>query len=157
MNLYGQKTDSPSDVESILKEAQVLYVALSDHGIPYVVPMCFGYEDQCIYLHSKAAGRKMEIMERHNVVCFCCVSHIQAVPADRPCSWSMHYRSVIGTGRARMVTDHEEKRSALECIARRFDADAAPFDDSAMAQTAVICIHIEQASCRIREPDDLSL
>lgn len=156
MSKNNRQPAAPDDIQSILEESQVIHVALSDHGIPYVVPMCYGYDGKHIYLHSAPSGRKMEILERHNIVCFNCVSAFQAVPGAQPCSWSMQYRSVTGTGRARLVTESAEKRTALECIARHYSPEETSFDDASMDHVSVICIHIEQTSCRIRQPDAIS-
>lgn len=36
-------------IESIIKKATVCRIALSENNIPYIVPLCFGYKDNCLY------------------------------------------------------------------------------------------------------------
>ena len=47
------------EIESILNDAIVCRIGLADGGEPYIVPVCFGYLDGTIYLHSAMAGKKI--------------------------------------------------------------------------------------------------
>ncbi len=51
-------------IEAIIQRALVCRVAFCDHGMPYIVPMSFGYEARTLYLHSAAAGRKFELFQQ---------------------------------------------------------------------------------------------
>lgn len=56
-------------LEKILIEELVCRIALNDNGKPYLVPMIFGYQDHCLFLHSATAGRKIDILKKNNEIC----------------------------------------------------------------------------------------
>ena len=57
-------------IESIIKRATVCRIALSENNVPYIVPLSFGYKDNCLYFHSAPEGRKIDIIKQNNNVCF---------------------------------------------------------------------------------------
>ena len=46
-------TNDVDTIESIIRNASVCRIALSDDGQPYVVPVCYGYADSTLYFHSQ--------------------------------------------------------------------------------------------------------
>ena len=67
----------------------------------------------------------------------------QVIRGDRPCSWGMRYRSVIGFGRAVILEDPAEKRHGLNCIMRHYGGGTHEFSDNDIASVTVIRIPIE--------------
>ena len=49
-------------IEEIINKAKVCRLALSLDDTPYVVPVCFGYNGETIYIHSAKEGQN--ILER---------------------------------------------------------------------------------------------
>jgi hypothetical protein len=131
-------------VEAVLERAAVLYLALADGGEPYVVPMNFGYQDGCLFLHSASEGRKIEALRRNPTVCFATVADQEVVPAATACHWSVKYRSVIGWGRASFVEEPGEKERALDTIMRKFAPGLSSYDRKTLARACVIRISIEK-------------
>ena len=43
-------------MESIILKSSVCRLALSEENRPYIVPLCFGYEDDTLYFHSAREG-----------------------------------------------------------------------------------------------------
>lgn len=58
------------EIESILKQTSICRIGLCVDNIPYVVPMNYGYRDNCLYLHSAKEGRKIDIIRENPNVCF---------------------------------------------------------------------------------------
>ena len=56
-------------IESIIRRASVCRVGMSADGQPYVVPVCFGYDDGTLYFHSSTTGRKLDVLRKNNAVC----------------------------------------------------------------------------------------
>ena len=52
------------EIESILHDAIVCRIGLAGGDEPYIVPLCFGYEDRTIYLHSALAGKKISMLKK---------------------------------------------------------------------------------------------
>jgi hypothetical protein len=67
---------------------------------------------------------------------------------------SVNYRSAVVLGRARLVTDVEEKRAALRqftnhVVPGRWD-ELRPITDQEIKGTAVLALPIEEASAKVR-------
>ncbi len=134
-------------IDAILREAQVCRIALCDGDAPYVVPVNFGYDGSAIFFHSAPEGRKMGIIARNDRVCFEVDTGHELVRGAAPCSWGMKYRSVIGIGRARLLTGPGEKREALDCIMRHHGAAGEfRFEPAQLDAVAVVRIDIEELS-----------
>jgi len=107
-------------LESILKKAEFCRIALCDKGKPYIVPMNFGYKDNYLYLHSAKEGRKIEILQENNSICFEMDLKTELVRSEKPCQWGMKYYSVIGYGEVSLITDLQEKTKALNNIMEKY-------------------------------------
>jgi nitroimidazol reductase NimA-like FMN-containing flavoprotein (pyridoxamine 5'-phosphate oxidase superfamily) len=130
-------------IEKVLDEAEVCRLGLADSGEPYVVPVCFGYRDRRIYVHSAREGRKIEILQKNPRVCFEVDRMDGAIRTPNPCGWEVRYRSVIGTGTAVFVEDPLGKAEALGIILAHYGGDAATFPAEALGRVAVIRIDVE--------------
>ncbi|MFA5267068.1 MAG: pyridoxamine 5'-phosphate oxidase family protein [Methanoregula sp.] len=131
------------DMEAVINGAMVCRIGLADGGEPYVVPVCFGYENGSVYIHSARQGKKIEMLETNPRCCFEVDTCDHVIRSDKPCSWEMRYRSVIGYGRAEILKDSEEKRHGLSCIMRHYDSGTHEFSESDLAAVTVIRITIE--------------
>jgi len=133
-----------SAVEDVIRRAQICHLGLCDGQIPYVVPVNFGYEKDTLYFHCAPEGRKLDIIRKNSVVCFQVEVDVRLIREEKPCKWSAHYRSVIGTGRASLVTDPNKKRQALEVIMHHYHGDAEGMSQEAMDRAAIVRIDIEE-------------
>lgn len=97
-------------IEEILAKADVCRIAMCDGGVPYLVPVNFGYRDRALYIHSAHEGRKMDILKKNDHVCFEVETDVEILEGDAACDWGTRYRSVIGSGRARFIEESTEKR-----------------------------------------------
>jgi uncharacterized protein len=144
MRRSEQEITDKKALETILKQALVCRIGLSDADMPYIVPVCFGYADDCIYIHSSPFGRKMEILKNNNVVCFEVDMNIEPVKGETACKWSIRYVSIIGYGKAYIVQDHDEKRKGLDVLMKQYsDLSDHSYREEIMKRTAVIKIEIE--------------
>ena len=58
-----------SAIEAVIRQSLVCRLGLSAGGQPYVVPLCFGYEDGFLYFHAALEGRKMDMIKNNDRVC----------------------------------------------------------------------------------------
>jgi uncharacterized protein len=137
-----------SAIEAIIRQSLVGRLGLSEGGQPYVVPLCFGYEDGALYFHAALEGRKMEMMRNNDRVCFEFDANAEIVQGKQACDWGIRYQSVIGFGNAAFLHDMEEKRKALGIIMRQYSGLSFHFPDNSMARTAVIKITIERMTAK---------
>jgi len=131
------------EVTDVLQRSQVCRLAMSDGLHPYIVPLCFGFQDNAIYVHSASEGRKLDLIRKNNSVCFEFDIDIELVKNNYPCDWSMRYKSVIGYGKAIFLDDIDEKRRALDIIMRQYSTGEFVFPQSSLDRTIVIKIEIE--------------
>ena len=87
-----------------------------DDDYPYAVPLSFAYEDGKLFFHSATAGHKLDAIERRNKASFCVIAADDIVPSE----FTTRFRSAIAFGKARVVTDDDEKRHALLCLAEKY-------------------------------------
>ena len=118
------------EIESILKRAIICRIGLCDGNIPYIVPMNYGYKDNCIYLHSAKEGRKIDIIRENPNVCFEVETDIKLVHGgDIACKWGMKFVSVIGHGKARIIEDRNQKEKALAILMEQYTEKNFIFQD----------------------------
>ena len=131
------------EIESIIKKADVCRLGLSDKNIPYIVPLNFGYKENCLYFHTAKAGKKIDMIKTNNRVCFEMDIDHEVVRAENPCDWNMKYRSVIGYGRAFLLEDIDEKRRALDIIVEHYSGRLNEYDEKLVNRLAIIKIQVK--------------
>jgi len=132
-----------TEIDAIIRRSQVCRLGLSDEGLPYVVPLCFGYDGNALYFHCAQEGRKLEILRRNPRVCFEFDIVEGLIEAEQGCDWGIRYQSVIGYGTARVVEDAVDKRKALAIIMAQYSAGTFAFPPEMVSRTAVVEIEIE--------------
>ena len=139
----------PEVMESILNSAQVLRLGLCDEGEPYIVPVCFGYVDGVLYVHSAREGRKLNIIKRQAQVCFEVDILSRLVKKDLPCKWTVDYTSIIGWGKASIVTEPNEIKKGLDVIMVHYGGKP-PFEytEASVSKMVMIRIEIKSMTCK---------
>jgi len=132
------------ELEDVIRRAEVCRLAMIDDGVPYIVPMNFGYRDGTFYFHCAREGRKLDILRKHPRVCFELEADVRLVRGDAPCKWSTSYESVIGWGVAELVMDEEEVRKGLEVLMSHYTEEPFDFDPRSLSLTAVIKVKAER-------------
>jgi len=139
------KEMNAEEIEDVIRRAQVCRIAMCDEGVPYCVPVSFGYCNGRIYIHSAKKGRKLDVLRSNRLVCFELDVDVELLRiGDRPCNWTMRYRSVIGLAEAHFVTDREEKRRALSCIVKHYSGEDYYFSDEELEGVEVIRLDIRE-------------
>ena len=132
----------------VMRRAQVCRLAMSDGHQPYIVPLCFGYQEGVLYIHSAAEGRKLDMIRKNDCVCFEFEADVELVENPGPCDWSMRYKCVIGYGKAHFIEETEEKRKALNIIMSQYSSAEFNFPQGSLSRTVVIKIAIESISAK---------
>ena len=130
-------------IEEVLSRAFVCRLGLSEDNHPYVVPVCFGYKENALYIHCGPEGKKLEMLRKNNNVCFEVDIDHEIIKGERACKWGFNYKSVIGFGKAVFVEDIEGKRKALDVIMRQFSANTFEYPEETIRKTTIIRVEIE--------------
>ena len=131
-------------IEEIIMSAKVCHLALSLDDTPYVVPLSFGYKDKAIYLHSAKKGKKIDILNKNNKVCFEFAIDCEIMESDKGCKWGAKFKSVIGYGKAYFIEKLEEKQKALNIILQNYTDKVFELPGKNINNTLLIKIDIEQ-------------
>lgn len=142
MRRKDKRIEGRDEIVKVLRRGHVCFLSMVDAGKPYVVPVNYGYSENALYFHSAPEGRKMRILGESPDVCFSIVSEYELVRSEKACSWTAGYRSVTGTGKARILIDPEEKRRGLSILMghyseREFDFSGLPLDDLAVVRVEI--------------------
>ncbi|MGD2173935.1 MAG: pyridoxamine 5'-phosphate oxidase family protein [Candidatus Brocadiaceae bacterium] len=130
-------------IEKVIRSAPVCRLGLADGTQPYVVPLCFGYEEETLYFHSAPRGRKLDIIRRNNSVCLQFDADVELVRRSEACKWGVRYRSVIAFGKAVVVEDTDEKIHALDLIMHHYSGREWEFSPEVVRRTTVVRVDIE--------------
>ena len=137
-----QITDAVA-LEAIIRQSTVCRLAMCDGDQPYIVPLSFGYRDRTLYFHSAPEGEKIRLLRSNDRVCFAFDLDNRLVKGDKVCSWSVVYRSVIGTGRAFFIDSPAAKREALEIIVAQYGGDGSRIRPPEVEAPLVFAVAIE--------------
>lgn len=133
-----------ADIEQILKQGQVCRLGLVDKNVPYIVPMNYGYQGQALYFHSAPAGRKIDLIRANPLVCFEVDELVKMNKAARACDWGVSFKSVIGTGTARILETPAEKKAGLDIIMAHYSDRSFTYPDEMLEKTAVIKVIVRE-------------
>ena len=133
-------------IEAIIQRSLVCRLALSEENHPYIVPLCFGYDQHTLYFHCDREGKKIDILRKNNQVCFEFDIDQELVKAEQACKFDMKYRSVIGFGKAYLVEDPESKQKALQVIMGHYAGQSYTFPEDIVNKTGIIKVEIESIS-----------
>lgn len=130
-----------AEIMAILEKCEIVRLAMVDEGIPYIVPLNFGYgvetteenqangekkETVTLYFHSAAEGRKIDILKKNPYVCFEGDCSVKLTKGQDACSWSTEFESVIGYGRVSFLTEVADKKKALDIMMGRYGFEGTP-------------------------------
>lgn len=131
-------------LETVLCRARVCRLALQGGDFPYILPMSFGYREGSLYFHSAGAGRKLELLRADNRVGFEVEEIAEVLPGPSACRWTMRYRSVVGTGRARFIEEPVAKVEALRIIMAQYAPGEFAFPAAGVREVTVFAVAIEE-------------
>ena len=142
-------------IRAILDKAQVLHLAMIDGDRPYVVPLHYGYTLEngalTLYLHSAREGRKLDVLRQNDRVAFVLETNVSQVSGgDIPCKYGEAYASVMGEGRAVLLTDSAEKMAALSILMKTQTGRTFSFTPEMTDGVAVIRIDVDSFTAKAR-------
>ena len=142
-------------IENIIEKAKVVHIGMIDDGVPYVVPMQYGYVFTdgalTLYLHGAKEGRKIDCIKKNPNVCIELETDIAPISGgDIPCKYSSAYASVMGDGTAEIVEDAKEKMFGLESIMKTQTGKAFTVSEEMAAAVSVIKISVPRVTAKSR-------
>ena len=116
--------------------------------------MSYGYEmapdgKLTLHLHCAGEGRKLETLRKNPNVCFEISRKVRLVYNEMTGSCTAKYRSIIGSGKAILESDAQDKLRSLEALMRQAGhKDHPPFDEKLLAMTATVRIDVTEYAAK---------
>ena len=142
------------EIRSILDSCKILHLGLSDEGQPYVVPLNFGYVLDngilVLYLHGATEGYKFDVIRKNPKVSF--AMECNAIPFEGKvaCQYGMSYRSIMGMGKAEIVTDTDEKQLGMSILMKSQTGKDFTFNEKLVSIVNVVKITVDSYSAKKR-------
>lgn len=144
----------PAVIRHILDESKYLHLGLVDDGMPYVVPMNYGYRMEdgklTIYLHSAVKGYKLDVIAKNPTCCFEMDCGIRPFEGKLPCQYGITYYSLMGRGKAVMVEDAAEKEQAMTLLMKTQTGKDFEFNERLVSIVSVIRIEVSEYTAKHR-------
>ncbi len=138
---------------AVLSDGRIAQVAFVDNGQAYIVSMNYGFAPDSgpirLYFHSAVSGRKIDCLRQNPEVCFTVALPDAEVYGEgsQACTYGLKYRSVVGYGRLRIVTDETERISGLNLLMRQCTGTSEwTYDAKTLRNTTVSCIEVRSIS-----------
>ena len=120
MRRNDRELETKKDIEDIIKKSEVLRIALSVNDKPYIVPVNFGYSNNSLYFHCALEGKKLDMIKINPYVAFELEGKTNIITGNSPCQFTMDYESVMGTGKAIIIENNNEKIKGLNHIMKQY-------------------------------------
>ena len=140
-----------TELFEIIRKCQWCHLSMVDEeGLPYLIPMNFGFSEGIIYMHGAQHGKKISILRNRPSVCinFSADHLLRYQNEEVACSWSMKYKSVLVYGKTEFITGNNEKSAALNIIMAHYSDKAFKFNPPSIREVSVWKIRIEKIEGR---------
>ena len=141
-------------IDAVLDEGLVCHVGFTVEAQPFVIPTAYARIGDALFVHGSAASRMLRGLAAGVPACVTVTLIDGLVLARSAFHQSMNYRSVVILGIATLVTEPEEKLSALEAIVNHLIPDrwseVRPPNEQELKATSVLRIPLAEASAKIR-------
>jgi len=102
--------------------------SIDENGYPQIIPMNFVFISDAIYMHSHVRGEKLDNIRRNQKVGFEVDKNLEFLPSyfSDPTDASLAdtlYISVVIKGNASIVSDKEEKTTALNGLMKKYQPE----------------------------------
>ena len=137
-----------NDLLSIVEECRICHLGLIDDKGMYIVPLNYGYEyinqRLNLYFHSAHVGRKIDAIINNPNVCIEMDCDHRLIEGEKACDYSFGFKSIIGNGKASIVSDYNEKLKGLSLLMKHETQREFEFDEKMVNQVSVIKVDVTE-------------
>ena len=156
MRKAGREIKDFDEIVDVISRCDTIRLGINDAGVPYIVPVSFGYEvlsgKIAVYFHGAKAGRKVELLKSSPRVCVE-ADLCHGFPANGRGGYTCDYESVIGNGFVELL-DGEEAEKGIRLLMEHCGFPAQGCPEDAMAITAVNRVILDEVSGKRRNLGD---
>jgi hypothetical protein len=142
--------ENKSEIEQIIKACKTCYLAMSENNMPYVLPMNFALDGNCIILHSAPSGRMWKTLKKNPKVAINWTLGEDLAWQDVRvgCSYRVKSKSVLVEGKVEFVEDYNEKYRLLKMLMTQYSDREFKFNEPAVKNVGIVKVHIENISAK---------
>ena len=149
-----REVTDPQAIQAILDKGQIVHIAMIDGDEPYLVPMNYGYVIEegklTLYVHGATEGRKLDVLRANPKVFIEIDCDITPIEGKVACQYGTSYSSIMGTGKAVIVDDVEEKMNALSILMKTQTGKDFEFNEKLVSIVSVIRIEVAEYTAKAR-------
>lgn len=135
-------------IREILLSSNICRIAIFDDEFPYIVPLNYGFRNNTLYFHSAPQGKKIDLIKKNNNVGFVIEQDHEVLKDEISCNWTTKYRSVMGTGIIKIVTDTEKKTEGLDIIMQHHGKTENEYNKKALERMILLKLEIKSLSAK---------
>jgi uncharacterized protein len=147
------KQMAAAQMEALLQRQLVGCLGMINNGRPYVIPLHYLYERGKIYFHSRKDGLKISCLLANPQVCFEVDELIGINSGDSACDFYTRYRSILATGKARLLENTAEKVVVINNLVEKYAEGKSfqPATKEAIENVAIVEIRVTEMTGKVRE------
>ncbi|MBU3161640.1 pyridoxamine 5'-phosphate oxidase family protein [Clostridium frigoris] len=92
---------------------------IGDDDYPYTIPVSYAYKDGKLFFHGAKEGHKIDSIKRNDKVTFCVIEKDEVIQK----TFTTHFRSVSVFGRAKILTEDDERKYAIDSLVEKYSPD----------------------------------
>lgn len=139
-------------IDKIILKNKICYVGMIDcQGLPYVIPMNFGYRGNIIYLHSGPESGSVEALKKNPNVCITFSEGHELIWQNEEvaCSYRMKSSSVICRGKVVFEVDYDKKVEALNIIMSQYSEREFTYSEPAVNNVLIWKVEIDSLDSKV--------
>lgn len=121
-------------INQFLAQAKTGFLGLSAKKQPYVIPLNYVWMNNSFYFHGASEGRKIEMIDENNHVCFTISEEFGTLVSPIPAHTDTAYMSVVAFGKVELVQDIDEATKSMQVMLDKYVPD---YYDSALSKSHV--------------------
>lgn len=155
MRRRDREITTVEEMREVLDACKVLRIGMYDEDGIYILPMNFGYEydgkELVFYLHGALEGKKLDLLQKCATVGFELDCNHELIEGKVACQYGYRYASIVGKGKADIITDSQEKIKAMMVLMQGQTGKGFTFDERLVSIVSVIKINAVVYSGKKRE------
>lgn len=138
------------EIDEIIRACKTCYFAMSVDDQPYVLPMNFALEDDCVILHSAQEGRMWESIKKNGKVCinWTLGEDLAWQDVQVGCSYRVKSKSVVVEGTVEFIDDYDEKYRCLGVLMSQYSDREFKFGVPAVKNVGIFKVHIQSITAK---------
>ena len=138
------------EINEIISTCKTCFLAMTDHDQPYVLPMNFALENNCVILHSAPEGRMWETLKSNPKVAINWTLGEDLAWQDVRvgCSYRVKSKSVVAEGEVEFIVDFDEKYRCLGLLMGQYSDRELKFGEPAVKNVGILKVHIKNITAK---------